>query len=281
MWWRSLKIGPIHCLCEGDSETNNQASDNQNHMASSSASAKKSEEELTDSVRVLCWIMTSPENHKTRAVHVKTTWGRRCNKLLFFSSEANQELGSIGLDAEEGRDNLWAKTRLAFKYVYQHHKDEADWFLKADDDTYVIVENLRFLLKDKNCSEPLFFGHKLKSDFVKQGFFSGGAGYVLSKEALRRFVEKGMEDPELCAAGSEGAEGEDVELGLNLDGWYLLNTFYEEDKGFGRLSDYAISFHYVPPKTMYLLEYLIYHLRPFGLDPSSHPKDNEIDLPNL
>ena len=66
MWWRSLKIGPIHCLCEGDSETNNQASDNQNHMASSSASAKKSEEELTDSVRVLCWIMTSPDNHKTR-----------------------------------------------------------------------------------------------------------------------------------------------------------------------------------------------------------------------
>ena len=66
MWWRSLKIGPIHCLSEGDSETNNQSSDNQNHMASSSASAKKSEEELTDSVRVLCWIMTSPDNHKTR-----------------------------------------------------------------------------------------------------------------------------------------------------------------------------------------------------------------------
>ena len=66
MWWRSLKIGPIHCLWEGDSETNNQASDNQNHMASSSASANKSEENLTDSVRVLCWIMTSPENHKTR-----------------------------------------------------------------------------------------------------------------------------------------------------------------------------------------------------------------------
>ena len=31
----------------------------------------------------------------------------------------------------------------------------------------------------------------------------------------------------------------------------------------------------------YLLEYLIYHLRPFGLDPSSHPKDDEIILPQL
>ena len=31
----------------------------------------------------------------------------------------------------------------AFQYVWEHHRDEADWFMKADDDTFVVMENLK------------------------------------------------------------------------------------------------------------------------------------------
>ena len=62
---------------------------------------------------------------------------------------------------------------------------------QADDDTYVIVENLRYFLSGENTSEPIFFGHHFKT-IVKQGYYSGGGGYVLSKEALKRFGEKGQ-----------------------------------------------------------------------------------------
>ena len=47
--------------------------------------------------------------------------------------------------------------------------------MKADDDTFVIVENLRFMLKDYDPSFPIYFGCKFKP-YVKQGYMSGGAG---------------------------------------------------------------------------------------------------------
>lgn len=92
---------------------------------------------LHSKVKVLCIVATHPANHKTKAIHVKNTWGRRCNKLLFMTSKLDDALDPsevVVLPVEESRNALWDITKLSFKYAYDHHIDEFDWYLKADDD---------------------------------------------------------------------------------------------------------------------------------------------------
>lgn len=143
---------------------------------------------LYQKVRVLCWVMTGPYNLQSRARHVRATWTRHCNVVVFMSSVDDPNFPTVGLGTKEGRDQLYWKTIRAFHYVYEQHASDADWFLKADDDTYVVVDNLRWVLSNHTPDEPIYFGKRFKP-YTKQGYMSGGAGYVLSKEALKRFVE--------------------------------------------------------------------------------------------
>ncbi|XP_049873060.1 glycoprotein-N-acetylgalactosamine 3-beta-galactosyltransferase 1-like isoform X2 [Pectinophora gossypiella] len=262
-------------------------------------------DELAKRVRVLCWVMTQPSSHRTKAAHVKATWGKRCNKIIFMSTAEDSSLPAVKLPVYEGRDYLWAKTKAAFRYVYEHHRRDADWFMKADDDTYVIVENLRYMLADYRSTDPIYFGCRFKP-FAKQGYMSGGAGYVLSRAALDRFVNKGLPSPHLCKASDTGAE--DAEMGKCLERigvkamdsrdslhrgrffpfvprdhlfpnkdksfWYWSYLYYPSDEGLDCCSDHAVSFHYIRPEEMYVLDYLIYHLRPYGIA-FGHLDDNQ------
>lgn len=92
-------------------------------------------DKLYNDVKILCWVNTWPNNHKTRAKAVKETWGKRCNKILFISTKEDPELDTVALPLKDGRQYLWSKIRGAFTHVYKHYFNEYDWFVRADDDT--------------------------------------------------------------------------------------------------------------------------------------------------
>ena len=117
-------------------------------------------------------VTTTPSSIK-RALAVKATWGSRCDILLFISDTNDPELPSIKVCDIQDRDHLWCKTKRGFKYVYDLYYDQADWFMKADDDAYYIMDNLKHFLSKRSSFEPVFFGNKFKiNEFII--YMSGG-----------------------------------------------------------------------------------------------------------
>lgn len=199
-------------------------------------------------VRLLCLVPTGPTHFLTRDSAVKQTWGKRCDTLLFMTAKADPFLPTVGLNVTEGWKYLTSKTMEAFRYVLKNHFDDADWFMKVDDDTFVIVENLRYFLASQDTEKPVFYGHHY-AYFVKQGYNGGGAGYVLSKEALRRFgrlkynqcrEEGGAEDLEM----GKCMEQIGVVPGRSLDAFDRLrfHTYSAESHVTGALPTWVIDY---------------------------------------
>ena len=117
--------------------------------------------------KIVCWILTFPKTHENRAVAVNRTWGRHCDVLLFMTTTDRPGIPTVvlNLGAPESRNMIFTKTKLAWMYVYKRHLADGDFFLKADDDTYVVWDHLVNFLRHKNASELRYFGRQ----FVPRG----------------------------------------------------------------------------------------------------------------
>lgn len=123
--------------------------------------------------RVLCLILTSPKSFLTRTVAVNNTWAPRCDRYFFITEtptdrsspefEISQQLPIAPLpNVVPGYYHLTRKSVLSFLFAYEHYLNDFDWFVKADDDTYLFMDNLKAFLSDKNSSEPVTFGYNFK-----------------------------------------------------------------------------------------------------------------------
>ena len=121
------------------------------------------ERDLYEHVRVLCFVPCSDNTVNDKAIHVMNTWGKHCNKLIFFTDKEHTGFPTVGLGIPyHGKHDLTMKMFSSLFYLYEHHLNDYDWFMKADTDSYVIIENLRFMLANYTTSKPIYFGQYLK-----------------------------------------------------------------------------------------------------------------------
>ena len=181
------------------------------------------------------------------------------------------------------------------KKVWAKYEEDFDYLLKADDDTFIVMDNLKSLLRSKSRKDAFILGHNQIVDGVS--YLSGGSGYVMSRRAVRQIVQRGFTRGQhgdiLCelphAHGDEVIHypNEDLQMGkcaelLNItilnsqvngqstflpfpfeehlipdlsSGWFLSHTA-ECSRSMECVSPHVISFHYVQPQMMYVLQFL-------------------------
>jgi glycoprotein-N-acetylgalactosamine 3-beta-galactosyltransferase len=164
--------------------------------------------------RLLCIINTVEHHHQTRCQEIKRTWLRRCDSYLFLSNVTDSRMPSIRIEhpGPESHDNLWVKTRaigvlLRRNYIYE----QFDWVLRADDDSYVIIENLREYLLSEEIARfdpryhKLILGHVFDEP-TRNRWFIAGSAFVMSAAFINAFadlVRRGLCEPNTVTSADD------------------------------------------------------------------------------
>lgn len=161
--------------------------------------------------RILCATYTHDKKHEA-VVMMRNIWGVHCDRHLIFTNNPDdpvlqdvpeEDVVKLTPHGGESYDNMWQKTREAFKFLSsQAWIEDFHFFFFCGDDTFMIPANLRVLLASPEVAlphkagAPLFLGYRqLTRDYDSRGHarpidsfstaFVSGAGYVMNQLALQ------------------------------------------------------------------------------------------------
>ncbi|XP_032790510.2 glycoprotein-N-acetylgalactosamine 3-beta-galactosyltransferase 1-like [Daphnia magna] len=138
-------------------------------------------------IQLLCWVSSTFSLSISHAENViRETWGKRCDKLLFvYTNDTNNgkeerlsETDNAGIIRIVGRT-----TSEVLQHLYDHHLNDSHWFLKADENTYVVVEQLKTMLSVQDTGTPFY----LAANDKEHPSIIGDV-YVFNRAAIRRLV---------------------------------------------------------------------------------------------
>lgn len=222
-------------------------------MALTPSTQKVKEEDVsTWTPKIMCMIYTMASAHPTKIRAIRETWAGGCDGFLAFSTESDPRIPAISIPHQgpEEYDNMWQKVRSIFAFVGKHYLEDFDFFFQGGDDLYVLPGNLRHYIKHAvaDPEQDFFAGRRFRQ--TKDLYFnSGGAGYVISRGTLRKYVTQGINHTR-CSPNRETSQ-EDVEIAQCLGKVFdigLIDT--RDEQGRERFHPFAPGTHYTwkPPK---------------------------------
>ena len=129
---------------------------------------------------------------------IASTYAPGCDKLVWVVDEAsdapesyaNHEFFAVSLKRVQNAThrNIWEKVHSMYAKVYNEKlTDEFDWFIKADDDSFIFTENMKGFLQYYDPNFPHYLGHTIRSRWKNENIvFNSGSCYVLSKASIKK-----------------------------------------------------------------------------------------------
>jgi hypothetical protein len=158
---------------------------------------------LSSSLRFVTVVMPSvvnPKQRKRRLEAIADTWGPASRSIYVihnvqdeYPNPPNGEWPKIlTIPANITFDDGLPRLNYVIRQVFKDYS-KTDFFYFVNDHTYVIPEHLCFYLLNQDPQKDLYAGHALKNE--REAFNSGAAGYILSRNSIKRLVER-LDDAE-------------------------------------------------------------------------------------
>lgn len=136
---------------------------------------------LKQHVKITCVIFIS--NLKS-AYRVYSSWLEKCDNFYFFGPNND---AFIPINTNTYSKYPWQRLCKSLEYLILNERNNLQWMILVQDNTYVIPENLRYSLALLNASDP-FYGGQIKSH--RNILFSPlNAGIILNVVALEFLLQ--------------------------------------------------------------------------------------------
>ena len=153
---------------------------------------------LMHRIKIFCWVKYDQASSHSKSTNfypteetfyktIMATWGRKCTKIVFFTNRASDNLNEEHFVLLNTNDlQSWFSSYKSIQTICEKYNlYDYDWFLKVEEDTFIIMENLLYFLAVFDSTLPYYFGY-LYGSTASLIYNVAGPGTVLSQAAMKR-----------------------------------------------------------------------------------------------
>jgi len=153
--------------------------------------------------QIFCFVLSANDRHLTSSPAIIHSWGKRCDRFYFVTRLQNTSAELMTLQKFENITDVTSTSinRITLDVLLYLRNEQLaaqyHWFLRANDDSYVVMPNLRRLvtrLDRRKTNQPLVYAGDVEEMYEKYHFSSTGSVMLFNRKALDHLVITDLED---------------------------------------------------------------------------------------